>query len=211
MKKEVSFITIICIIVLSCSFRSADVNPPTDEKQIIDLYLQAYRNSEFYTDNGAILVLKGNNGSLNKDFVKYIVDKMNKYEKYKKLCEQSEPSRKAGACLFKTNLEKFKNIVTAKELDFFKTYQSKPIPMDYFPLLSGDKQVLVVDSLRFFKTKFDNRGVYINRLQFRGPFFSKDKSKALLEVYDYNSTVYTNYMVFDKKKGEWEMVGNVKF
>lgn len=53
--------------------------------------------------------------------------------------------------------------------------------------------------------------MYANKLEFHGPFFSQDKSKALLEVYDHADTVSIQFIIFSKRENVWTLVGNVRF
>jgi hypothetical protein len=209
MRKQFSVLPFIFSIILSCSFRTTEMETPKDQKQILDIYFQSYKNSEFYQENGNILVLSDESFSLNKNFVPSIVDKINKYEKYSKLCDQVKDSN-SSACGKKTELQKFKNVFSIKELDNFRKLKNVQMQIDYSQLLN-EQNIQVVDSSEFFKTKFNNNGVYINKLEFRGPFFTNDKSKALLEVYYHNATVNTTFLVFNKKNDGWIMIGNVKF
>lgn len=203
-----TFFKLITVMILVSSFINAPQKTTLDQEQILNLYLKKYQENSFYRDNGDILIIDKSQKKLRKEFLANIVDKMNQYKRLKKLCTDNPKNENCGLM---PTYAMFDNFLNDAELDYFKEYQMKSNTEDYSIFFKNNSKVKVVDSASFYSRAFNDNGVFFNRLSFKGPFFSKDTTKALLEVYDCKETAACYFMVFKKVKKQWVMLGNVKF
>ena len=206
---------ILLLIIVSLGFKSQN----NDDDKIISLFLKSYlTDDKFSVKKDTIFILNKNISSLQSVFIPKLKDKIRKYQKLSDNCEQLSTSKndslirlkKLSPCETKKLYEKFNKTFSIKELDFLKKYELTKSETIYKTGIHNSR-VKFLDSLDFYNKKVINFNENNFKLEFRGPFYDENKTKALLEAYEHYNGGTTFFLIFIKKNGEWKMIGNVNF